>query len=637
MDDSNSGNISHANAYWQSHDAHDNARDNALDDTCSITPDDKITNSQTNTHDNHDKQDKHDKRIPLGMEAFDQKARDQFGQQVRLAMALMEGSITPVVSASRQTVMPTQPEAIAARLKTLGREIASTMADQLELLVRFDEQQAWQLSGARHCVAWMDLELGISRKLGWEYLRAGRRLRSLPITRTLFRSGSLSWSKVRLISRFANPEIEALLCHSALDSSVAELERLCREYRWQEEQSDADSKTENALALQQFETRAFTWNTASNGNTTIRLSLPPELARAFLNGVEQSLTQLEEHVAPELPKCKHDTSENQATMRQRRADAAVLMAESSLQSAGRDIATADRYQVIVTVDATELSNESDSESAKRSEQKTNRQTHPQTKHCPNQHFNESINNSVSKRPSVVGAGPIAQETARRLACDCSVSAIALNAHGEPTDIGRKSRLWPPAMARAIKTRDQRCQFPGCTITRHLQIHHIQHWADGGSTSVDNGVCLCSRHHTFVHEGGYRLQRVAGHTQRLNEQFTRQQANVSSHTTDQARNHESNAAFTDVERLLRNSRESFDAVRSVSPTQFRFRVVDTDNQQVRDSHVLNESEQQYHNESIQPANYMDSAPADATHSHPAHNESTRIDSKHNDTIPADPKH
>ncbi len=34
-----------------------------------------------------------------------------------------------------------------------------------------------------------------------------------------------------------------------------------------------------------------------------------------------------------------------------------------------------------------------------------------------------------------------------------------------------------------------------------------HWADGGETSKSNTCLLCSYHHTFVHEGGYRIERA----------------------------------------------------------------------------------------------------------------------------------
>ena len=44
-----------------------------------------------------------------------------------------------------------------------------------------------------------------------------------------------------------------------------------------------------------------------------------------------------------------------------------------------------------------------------------------------------------------------------------------------------------------------------TAPRHVDAHHIKHWADGGETSVDNLLLLCRHHHRLVHEGGYGLQ------------------------------------------------------------------------------------------------------------------------------------
>lgn len=74
------------------------------------------------------------------------------------------------------------------------------------------------------------------------------------------------------------------------------------------------------------------------------------------------------------------------------------------------------------------------------------------------------------------------------------------------------------MARVIKDRDQHCQFPECTQSKNLQIHHIEHWADGGKTCVENEACLCQYHHTMVHEGGYRIEVVSKNEGLLREQF-----------------------------------------------------------------------------------------------------------------------
>ncbi len=123
------------------------------------------------------------------------------------------------------------------------------------------------------------------------------------------------------------------------------------------------------------------------------------------------------------------------------------------------------------------------------------------------------------------------------------------------------------MARAIKNRDQHCQFYGCTQTRNLQIHHIIHWVDGGSTSTTNGLCLCKTCHTKVHEGGYRIQNVDNNEERLNAQFAQQQ---------QASDH----SLFNFEKELRNDRESFDTIRKLSPTRYRFRIVDSAGHDIR---------------------------------------------------------
>ncbi|MBZ0111813.1 MAG: HNH endonuclease [Thermoanaerobaculia bacterium] len=50
-------------------------------------------------------------------------------------------------------------------------------------------------------------------------------------------------------------------------------------------------------------------------------------------------------------------------------------------------------------------------------------------------------------------------------------------------------------------RDRRCRFPGCDIT-HCDAHHIDHWADGGETKLENLILLCRKHHRAVHEEGF---------------------------------------------------------------------------------------------------------------------------------------
>ena len=88
----------------------------------------------------------------------------------------------------------------------------------------------------------------------------------------------------------------------------------------------------------------------------------------------------------------------------------------------------------------------------------------------------------------------------RILCDCSISRAVLNTAGEPLDVGRASHTWPIAIRKAIVVRDHHCRWPGCELPAPWSdVHHFRHWEHGGETSVANGLLLCRRHHTFLHQ------------------------------------------------------------------------------------------------------------------------------------------
>ncbi len=104
--------------------------------------------------------------------------------------------------------------------------------------------------------------------------------------------------------------------------------------------------------------------------------------------------------------------------------------------------------------------------------------------------------------------PLSEKTLRRLSCDASRVAIVHGEQGEILSVGRRSRGIPPALRRALRSRDQGCRFPGCSEHRHVEAHHVEHWAQGGDTALSNLVELCHHHHRLVHEGGFSLRAEA---------------------------------------------------------------------------------------------------------------------------------
>ncbi|MET7948521.1 DUF222 domain-containing protein [Micromonospora sp. NPDC005324] len=101
------------------------------------------------------------------------------------------------------------------------------------------------------------------------------------------------------------------------------------------------------------------------------------------------------------------------------------------------------------------------------------------------------------------------ETVRRLACDAALLPAVLNSTGQPLDVGRQRRLVTGPLRRALVLRDRGCAFPGCDRPpRWCDAHHIQHWADGGDTSLTNAVLLCGHHHRHLHRHNWAV-RLAG--------------------------------------------------------------------------------------------------------------------------------
>jgi hypothetical protein len=147
----------------------------------------------------------------------------------------------------------------------------------------------------------------------------------------------------------------------------------------------------------------------------------------------------------------------------------AALAESFLKHGAETLSGGERHQIVVHVDA------------------------------------ETLRDSVAGRCEIENGPSLPAETVRRLGCDCSVVMLVEDADGEPLSVGRKTRSIPPALRRALNSRDQGCRFPGCTHTRYVDAHHVQHWAHGGETKASNLVSLCSFHHRLVHEGGIHVE------------------------------------------------------------------------------------------------------------------------------------
>jgi hypothetical protein len=92
---------------------------------------------------------------------------------------------------------------------------------------------------------------------------------------------------------------------------------------------------------------------------------------------------------------------------------------------------------------------------------------------------------------------------RRLTCDGVVRPVFETA-GRPVRLGRTTRVVPDDLRRLVSDRDRVCRHPACANRFHLEIHHLVHWRDGGTTDPHNLLGLCGKHHRAHHAGEFTI-------------------------------------------------------------------------------------------------------------------------------------
>ena len=364
-------------------------------------------------------------------------------------------------------------EELGERIAELAAQISAATFELLAMLREFDERAGWG-GGFHSCAHWLTWRVGLDPGAAREKVRVARALGALPLLSAAMRRGEISYSKVRALTRIATPANEQDLLLFGRAGTAAHVERLVRGMRRVDR--IAAGRSEKRLHAARY-LGAYT---DEDGMVVVRARLAPEAGAALLRALDAGVEALygprraqpagatpEAAAAAAAPAAAEDTS-----MEQRRADALGLVAESALAS-GLDPGTrGDRYQVVVHVDAEVLA---------------------------------AGGGSVEGGSSWLPDGThVSAETSRRLACDSARVVMRHAADGRVLDVGRRTRAISPGLRRALEHRDTGCRFPGCG-RKLCDAHHVEHWADGGATSLANTLLLCRRHHRAVHEEGFSME------------------------------------------------------------------------------------------------------------------------------------
>jgi hypothetical protein len=351
---------------------------------------------------------------------------------------------------------------LEAQITELAGQLNAAQYRWLTLIAEFDRRHGWADGKLPSCAHWLNFKCGLNLGAAREKVRVAHALAGLPKIGAAMARGELSYSKVRAVSRVACEATEASFLMIALHGTAHHVENLVRGYR------QAQQAEELSREAQQHANRSVSYEYAEDGSLVLKARLPAVAGALLIQALTAALERI-----PATEIGAEVVEERPIPYACRRADALAYVAESFLAGSGTasnpSSSTADRYQVVVHVDA------------------------------------ESLREHSNGRCAIEQGPSLAVETVRRLACDASLLSVLENEHGEPLDVGRKTRSIPPAIRRALRTRDAGCRFPGCTHQRYVDAHHIEHWADGGETKLTNLVTLCRLHHRLVHEGQIRIE------------------------------------------------------------------------------------------------------------------------------------
>ena len=320
----------------------------------------------------------------------------------------------------------------------------------IDRLIEAHENMLWSDDGSPSLAEWLIARYRMTSFTGRALAKIAQALPELPNIRRAFEDGRLSWDQLRAVVTIATPETDAELAESAPEMKPSEIRATARKV---DEKEAAKARENRYLTYQFSEDRPI---------FEMNVVLPDEEGAALITALTRKAGQVD--LDPE------DGGVLEYGVRL--ADALVQMGSETLAAD----ADHDRATLLVHTDIPTLL---------------------------------GIEGAAQAR---LGEGTIIPETTtitnptlRRLACDARIQLVIEDPIDGVIGIGRTSRSIPGWLCRITRSRDGGCRFPGCDRILWLQVHHLEHWADGGPTDLHNLITLCGFHHRLVHNEGWQIK------------------------------------------------------------------------------------------------------------------------------------
>src|SRR5436190_7678928 len=225
---------------------------------------------------------------------------------------------------------------LAADICSLAGRINAANHRWLLLIAEFDRRKGWSDSSTQSCAHWLNWKCGIAMGAAREKVRVAHALENLPKISAAMKSGGLSYSKVREITRVAVPETEEYLLTIAEHGTAQHVEKFVRAYRRCQEAEELSREA------RQQQNRRGSFRYDDDGSLVLDCRLPAEAGAKFMKALDVAVEELPRDVPA-------GTSGEPVRFSARRADALALIAESFLVHGAIEAAGPDRHQIVVHV------------------------------------------------------------------------------------------------------------------------------------------------------------------------------------------------------------------------------------------------------------------------------------------------
>ncbi len=193
-------------------------------------------------------------------------------------------AVSPPPDAAASPVEPFQVplERVEAQICELAGHLAAATCRFLVLLADFDARRGWASWEMNSCAQWLSWKCQMSSGTAREHVRVARALRELPVIRARFAAATLSYAKVRALTRIATPATEASLAELAGPMTANQLERFARAHRQVTAADDAEARVRRRLA----------WRFEEDGSLSGTFRLPPLQGAVLLKALRAACAEL---------------------------------------------------------------------------------------------------------------------------------------------------------------------------------------------------------------------------------------------------------------------------------------------------------------------------------------------------------